>query len=177
MIQLTYRQRWLVIGLTVFVTAWILFVLGIKPTLERIETLNRVVPENRKILENLRMKSKQYFDLQTILDDCKKGATIEEKEFELLAFMESITAELLLTKKVATMKQDVLQLDSNHREVIVEVKLESITFKQLIQFLLKIKSSNHFLRIRSLYTNKNTINSGLLDTTIQISTLMLKGAK
>ncbi len=173
MIRLTRRERWLVVGLVVLVAAWASFVLGIRPAIERIETLNRVIPEKQRELEELRVKSAQYLTFQAGLDDLKRKAASEEKGFELLPFWESITQEYGLAKKVAAMEQEVLQRNSNYSETIVETELENLTLKQLIELLLKIKSSNHLLRIKSLYTKKNATNPNFLDATIQISTLKL----
>ena len=176
MIRLTYRERWLVVGLVVFIMAWAFFALVIRPAIDRMETLGRVIPQKQGELAELRTKSEQYLALRTRLDGFKKEAALEEKGFELLAFLESMTAELRLAKKVAAMRQELLQLDSNHCEVIVEVKLESLTLRQLVNFLLKTESSNHLLRIKSLYTKKNTTNPNFLDTVVQISSLKLNQA-
>jgi hypothetical protein len=173
MIRLAHRKYWLVVGLIV-ITAWASFALGIRPAVERIETLNRVIPEKQKVLEKLRANGMQYLALQAGLDDLRRRAASEEENFELLTFLEAVTGELRLTKKVTVMKQEVLQLGSAHSEIIVETKLENLTLEQLIEFLLRIKSSNHLLWIKSLYTKKSTSNPNLLDTTIQISTLKPK---
>ena len=169
--QLTHRERWLAIGLAVFITSWGLFTFGVTPAIERIETLSRIIPEKQTMLEELRKKSKQYLSLRTGLDGLKKETASEGKVFEPLPFLESTIKESGLAKKTVSIKQDVLQLDSSYSEVIVEVKLEDITLKQIVEFLLKIKSSNHSLRIKSLYARKNAANPNLLGTAIQISVL------
>jgi type II secretory pathway component PulM len=176
MMRLTRRERWFVIGLIVLVAAWALFVFGISPAAERIETLNRVIPEKQRELGELRTKSAQYLALRAGLDDYKRKAASEEKGFELLPFLESLNDQLHLAEKVAAMKQEILQVDSSYCEIIVETELENLTFKQLMEFLLKIKSSTHHLQIKSLYTKKNTANPNSLDTVIQISTLELNDA-
>ncbi len=176
MMRLTHRERWLVFGSIVLVAAWVLFVFGISPAAERIETLKRVIPEKQRELEELRTKNAQYLALQAGLDDYKRKATTEEKEFELLPFLESLNDQLHLAEKVTAMKQNVLQVDSSYCEIIVETELENLTFKQLMDFLLKIKFSPHHLQIRSLYTKKNRANPNLLDAVIQISTLELNDA-
>lgn len=171
--RLTHRERWFVVSVAILIAAWLIFALGIRPAVERIEVLNRVIPEKQRALQELRAKSVKYLALQAGLDSLKRQANVGEEEFELLAFLESITTELRLAKKVTTMKQEVLRLNSNYSETVVEVKLESVTLKQLVEFLVRIKSSNHILRIKSLYTKKNTSSPDLLHTVIQISTLRL----
>jgi len=171
--RLTHRERRLIVGLVVVVGAWVLFALGIRPAIERIATLNRAIPEKQRVLEELRTKNAEYLALRASLDSYKEKAASAEKGFELLTFLESITTELRLAKKVAKMKQEVSQLDSNYCETIVVIELESLTLKQLVEFLLKNKSSDHLSRIKSLYAKKNTTNPNLIDTVIQISTLKL----
>jgi hypothetical protein len=176
MMRLTHRERLLVVGLIVLAAVWALFVFGIGPVAERIETLNRVIPEKQREFEELRKKSAQYLALRAGLDDYKRKAASEEKGFELLPFLESLNDQLHLAEKVTAMKQEVLPIDSNYYQIIVETELQNLTFKQLMELLLKIKSSPHHLQIKSLYAKKNTANPNLLDTVIQISTLELNDA-
>ncbi len=171
MIRLTNRERRLVIGLIIFVGLCALFIFGIRPVLERIETLARVIPEKQEELQELRVKSDEYLVLRTNLDDLEREIASEEKKFELLTFLEAIITELHLGKEVAAMKQETLQLNSNYCEVIVETKLENVTLKQLVEFILKTVDSNHLLQIKTLYVKKNTTSPYLLNAAIQISTL------
>jgi type II secretory pathway component PulM len=171
MMRFTRRERALFFGLVLFVSAWSVFVFAVKPTVDRVETLGRVIPEKNKDLQQLRAKSAQYLALQARLDDLKRRAGLKETGFEPLSFLESTTRECGLTEKVTAMKQEVSQLDSNYCETVVQIEMKDLTFKQMVDFLLKINSSNHFLRIKSLYAKKNAGNQDLLDTVIRVSTV------
>ncbi|GAH97182.1 unnamed protein product, partial [marine sediment metagenome] len=92
----------------------------------------------------------------------------QEKGFELLPFLESLIREHGLAKKVATMKQQVLQLGPSHSETIVEVRLENLTLKQLVDFLRKVESSEVLAKTKSLYIKKNLTNPDLLDSVVEI---------
>jgi hypothetical protein len=173
MMRLTHRERWLVVGLIFLAVVWALFIFGIGPAAERIETLNRVIPEKQRELGVIRKKSTRYLALRAGWDDYKRKAASEEKGFELLPFLESLNDQLHLAEKVTAMKQEVLQIDSNYYQIIVETELQNMTFKQLMELLLKIKSSPHHLQIKSLYAQKNAANPNMLNTVIQISTLEL----
>ena len=168
---LTRRQKWLIACLTSVITCWMLYTLAMRPAIERTKTLNRVIPEKQKMLQEFRSKSAQYLVLRRTLEDLKSEAAFREKAFKLLAFLESATKECGLAKKVVTMKQHVLQLDSDYDEIIGEVRLENIMLQQLVDFLLITKSSNHFLHIKSLYVRKNAANPNLLNSVIQVSTV------
>jgi len=168
---LTRRERWLIVGLISIITCWMLYALGISPAIEHAKTLNRVIPEKQRMLNEFRSKSTQYLALQTALGNLKSEAAFGEKEFKLLAFLESVTKECGLAGKVVTMKQQVLQLDSDYDEIIGEVKLENLMLEQLVDFLRRTTSSNHLLQTKSLYIRKSGTNPNLLDSVIQVSTL------
>jgi len=66
------------------------------------------------------------------------------------------------------MKQRVLQLGANHSETVVEVRLENLTLKQLIDFLRKVETSKVLARTKSLYIKKNLTNTEMLDSVVEI---------
>jgi len=169
--RLTHRERWLVIGLIAFIGVCTSLVFGIRPAIERVETLSRVIPERQRELDELRARSEEYLVLRTSLDDLERKITSEEKQFELLTFLEAIITELHLGEKVATMKQETLLLNSKYYEIIVETKLENITLGQLVEFLLKTGDSDHLLQIKTLYAKKNATSPSSLNAVVQISTL------
>ena len=168
MMRLTYREIRLITGLAIFVAAWALFVFGIRPALERIETLNRVIPEKQNELEQLNKKAGEYITLYESLKDLHAKIDLQEKTFELLPFIESLVQECGLTKNVVTMKQMVSQLETKYYETIVEIKMENLTLRQLVEFLWKIRSSEVLARTERLYIKKNLKNTNLLDSIVEI---------
>jgi len=91
-----------------------------------------------------------------------------KENFELLPFLESLIEECGLAKNLDIMKRDVLQIDSNYSETIVEVRLESLSLGELVDFLHKIKSSQVRARMKSIYIKRNTANENLLDSVVEI---------
>ncbi|MBN2457199.1 MAG: hypothetical protein JXB29_11805 [Sedimentisphaerales bacterium] len=171
MIRLTRREHWLLVGFAILVALWLSFIFAVRPAIERTETLKRVIPEKQAVLQQLRIKSAQYLAMQDRLHYLKKQAVFEEKGFELIPFLESMFKDSGLIKKITMMKQDVLKLDSDYFEITAEIELENLTIKQLVNILLKTRSSSRFLLVKSFYTQRNASNPNLLDAIIHISTL------
>jgi len=71
------------------------------------------------------------------------------------------------------MKRDVLQIDSNYSETIVEVRLESLSLGELVDFLYKIESSQVRARTKSIYIKRNMANKNLLDSVVEIHSAKL----
>jgi general secretion pathway protein M len=168
MIRLTRREKMLAAALAVFAGGWGLFALAAKPTLERTRTLRRVINEKQVELEKLHAVSNEYISLRDNLDNVRAKVASQEKGFELLPFLETMIREQDLSKKLGTMKQRVLQLGSNHSETVVEVRLENLTLKQLIDFLREVESSKVLARTKSLYIKKNLTNTEMLDSVVEI---------
>ena len=168
MIRLARREKLLAAGLVVFIASWSLFTVAVKPALARIETLGRVIPENQRELEKLRAISKKYILLSSRLDNLHTNIASQKESIELLPFLESLIEECSLAKNLDTMKKDVLQIDANYSETIVEVRLESLSLGELVDFLCKIESSQLRAGIKSIYIKRNMENKNLLDSVVEI---------
>ena len=168
MIRLTKREKLLAIALAILVGGWALFAFAVRPAIERTRTLRRVISDKQDELQQLRAGSNEYISLRNHLDKVRTQAASQDKGFELLPFLESMIREQGLSKKLGTMKQQVLQVGAGHSETIVEIRLESLTLKQLVDFLRKVESSQVFAKTKSLYIKKNLTNTDLLDSVIEI---------
>ncbi len=152
----------------IFAAAWFLFVVGVRPALDRIKTLNRVIYEKQKELEKIRAISKEYTYLNNGLGNLHIKVDNQQDTFELLPFLDSLIVECKLSKNVESIKRQVAQIDSNYSEIIVEVRLESVSIGRLVNFLHKIELSQTRMRTKSLYIKRNMTNKNLLDSVIEI---------
>ena len=169
--RLTRREHSLFIGLTLLIAGWSTFVFAVRPAMDRVKTLRRVVPENKKDLQELRTKSSEYLTLKAELDDLKKTIDSREKGYEPITFLESAIRNCGLGEKTKTMEQEVSQLDTDYSRTIIQIDMKDLTFEQVVNFLLYINSSKQLLNVESLYTKKNTDKDDLLDTVIRISAI------
>jgi len=173
MIRLTKREKLLAAFLVILAVSWLLFVLIISPAFERINTLSRVIPQKQVELQQLRLKSNEYVSISDRLNNLRSKMASEDKNFQLLPHLESLIRRSDLTEHLESMKQQVLQPDSDYNETVVEIKLNNLTLAQLLDFLTLVKSSNVLATIKSLYIAKSTENIDLLDSTVQISNIKL----
>jgi len=168
MIRLTRREKLIVVAVAIIISAWLLFTFAVKPAIERTETLTRVISEKQDELQKLRARSNEYIFLRDSLSNLHTKVATQKKDFELLPFLESLIRECDLVRKVATMKQHVSQLEPKYYETVVEIRLESLTLRQLVDFFWKVESSEVLARIKSLYIKKNLTNTDLLDSVVEI---------
>jgi len=171
--RLTSREYWLAGVLVAFIAGWVFYAVGVGPALERIETLNRVIPEKQNDLEKLRTMAGEYTALNDAIEDLRTKIASQDETFELLPYAESLVQECGLTKNLVTMKQQASQLETNYHETVVEIEMENLTLRQLFGFLQKIQSSKVLARTKTLHIKRNLKNSDLLDSIIEIRNLKL----
>ncbi len=168
MIQVTSRERRLLIGLVVIGAAWALYALAVRPACDRIRTLQRIIPEKQAQLRQLQNQSAQYTALRRELAERQTQMTSPEPDFQLLPFLEALVERHKLTKHVVTMEPDSRSSQPGYAETVV-VELREISLKSLTDFLIAVQTSESAVRIGSLLIRLNPNNDALLDSTVGIS--------
>jgi len=168
MIRLTRREKIYAVALSVLIATWLLYAFAVKPTAERIKTLNRIIPEKQQELRKLRAKSNEYIFLRDSLAELHAKVASQQSNFELLPFLESVIDQSGLNTKVATMTQQVYPLEPDYTETIVEIELENLTLRQLVDFLIKVESSDVLAKTKTLYIKVDPTNKDLIDSVVRI---------
>lgn len=168
MIRLTKREKRAGVVLTGFILVWLLFAFVIEPARERIETLERVLPEKQAELAKLEAAAKEYAHLTNRDSDMRSTVNSQSETFELLPFLESLVQQFGLDKNNAKMQQKVLPLGTEYSQTVVEMELQGVSLGRLVEFLSKIESSEVLAHIASLYIKKSRTKKDTLDATIEI---------
>lgn len=167
MIQLTRRERRLGIGVIAVVALWSIYALGIGPMRDRIQRLDRILPEKQNELREIQAKRAEYQALSRDFEVVKERMAQQSPDFELMPFLESLTERHNLS--VVTMQQqDVPGTEPGHSETVVEIGFEGIALRQLIGFLRAIENSPVMTQVGSLHIRKRAQGELRLDATVQI---------
>jgi len=169
--NLTKREKQFAIGGIVFLVLIVAFQVIVKPALSRVRTLRRVVAEKRQTLAELHSKSQEYNALRSQLERIRQ--TIEQKQTggQILSFIERVQKDCGLGQKVVYMTPTTTAISDMYEKTSVEVKFAAVTLDQIIQFLLKIESSQLLIGVRSLEIKRGLQNPTLLDAVIQVVSL------
>ncbi len=161
MIQLTKREQRLAIGVTAVAALWAVYGLAIEPVRDRIETLKRTIPEKENELREVQAKSSEYTQLRQGLEEVQVRMARQDPNFELLSFAESLLEEQGLATKA--------NMDGS-LETVVQITLENIALRQLVNFLKAIEASDVVAQVGSLHIHRDTVDKMLLDSVVEIYT-------
>ncbi len=168
MIALTKRERMLALSLAAGTSLLALYAMVIRPTEQRIQTLERLIPEKQSELHALEAKSVEYIALCKGFEDFRAKAASQDPNFQLLPYLETLLDKHGLAKNVVNMAPDTLQLQSDYAETVVKIDLDGVSLKQLVAFLKEIETAKVCAQIGSLHIRKNPTSEALLDSTIEI---------
>ncbi len=168
MIHLTKRERKLGIGMAAFVAVWAVYGFAVKPTQDRIRTLERIIPEKQSELEQVRDKSAEYVTLRREFETIQAQIAEQDPTFQLLPFVETLVEQHNLTEHLGVMKQDPVQSQPGYTETSVTIDLTGISLAQLVRFLQAVQDSEVVAQVGTLHIRKDRAQEGMLASTMQI---------
>ncbi len=166
--DLTKREKQFAIAGTVFLGLIIAFQALVRPALSRVRMLRRIVAEKRETLSELYTKSEEYNALRSQLEQIRLTIKHQQRGRQILSFIERVQKDCGLMQKVVYMTPTTTAISDIYEKTSVEVKFAEVTLDQIIQFLLKIESSELLVGVRSLDIKCGVQNPALLDAVIQV---------
>ena len=173
MMRLTKREKSLAVMLGTFLVLWVIFAAVISPAFERIKTLNRVIPDKQAELNQLVAKSSEYITLRDSLGDLQSRIDSQPEDLRLLPYLESLVKQCGLSERVESMNQRVAKLQNDYYETVVEIKLQQLTLRQLVDLLEKAENSDAVAKTKTLFITRNPTNNNLLDSRVEIHSAAL----
>jgi len=169
--NLTQREKNIIAAGIVLLGLIVTFHIFVRPAISRVRTLRRVLSDKRQVLGELISKSEQYNTISGELEKIRSEIENQPEERKILSFIERIQKECGLLQKIVYIKPSTMTVNDAYEKTTIEIKLQSITLDQLIQFLLKIESSELTIGIRTLDISRGVKNPSLLDTIVQLVSL------
>ena len=169
--KLSVRERWLVLGAAVFVGSALMFAVIVNPVIDKKQRYTRMAQDKRKELAQFNQFASEYRSLQLSLADLEKKLTAGSSDMSLLAAMESSARKLGLAEKIASMKPFSSDLESGMVQSSVEMRVEKVDLKGLVQFIEAIETGPNMAVTTRLRIKTRFDDPALLDTTILVTTL------
>ena len=168
--RLAFREK-VVLGLGALLGVMLLaYTLIITPYMEKMRVLDRRIAQKTVELKEISTLSQEYLEINRRMEELKGKAGKRGKSFPLFSHLESLAAKTLIKGNIASMKPQSTSIGEHYKESSVAVKLESITTRQLVDYLFRIENSEAFLRIKRLHLKKRHDNPKYLDATFLVST-------
>jgi len=169
--NLSARERWFVLGAVVFVGSALFFAIIVNPIMDKKQRYVRMARDKRQDLAQFSEFASEYRSLQASLAEMKKKVASGSSDMSLLAVMESSARKLGLADRITSMKPFTSELESGMVQSSVEMRVEKVDLKGLVQFIEAIETGPNMAVTTRLRIKTRFDDSALLDTTLLVTTL------
>ena len=169
--RLSWREQ-LVLGWgAVIAIGLLIYMAAVDPLLQQMATLDRLIPQKQKELEQLNRLREEYGRLKGRVDEAVRSLATD---FSLSTFVEKTVLERMGKSHLAGIKPQPELPFEQYQEVAVEARLEQVTLGQLVGFLSGLEQAPQRLRVKRLEIKSRFNEPDLLDVAITVAVYQLK---
>ncbi len=132
--------------------------------------LDRSVHSGERVLKEMAVLGAEYKTLRKGVDEMQRGIARRPNDFTLFSFLEKKAGQTGVRSNIRQMQPSRAPVSGPYEEVSVDVKLEKITLKQLVNFMHSVESPENVVRIRKLSVKKTAEDPRYLAAQLQVVT-------
>ncbi len=168
--KLTRQERYYVSAGVALVALFIIFQFVLSPFLAAKEKTKRSIQAKEKTLKELVSLSSEYGALKEDSVDIKKALALRDGNFTLFSFLEKQAGQSNVKPNIKYMKPSTSTDKGPYSESSVEMNLENITLKQLVEYLHLVESPENLVRIKRISVKQSKGNPEYLTALIHLVT-------
>ena len=170
--KLTKRERYYVSISVVLIALFIMFQFILSPFLGAKEKVKHSIQTKEKILKELVSLSSEYGTLKKDSIDIGKALAIRSEDFTLFSFLEKQGGRSGVKPNIKYMKPSISTDSGPYTESSVEMKLENITLKQLVEYLHLVESPENLVRVKRISVKQSKESPEYLTALIHLVTYL-----
>jgi len=141
------------------------------PLLDNRKRLQRSVEVKEAGLRDMLRMQAEYQNYQSGSQGMERFLANRKRGFTLFSFLEQAAGAAEVKEHIKYMKPSTSKGNGPYKESMVEIKLETITMKQLVGYLHRIESPKNVTSIKRISIKGNKKEPGYLDVVLQVLTL------
>jgi type II secretory pathway component PulM len=167
--RLSRSQRYIAIGGGIALLVAILLELIVFPVQDAHKRAQSALRSNQRILKEIVPLSAEYRRLKQDLAQIEGLVAARPVSFNLFSHVERKTGEAAVKPLVKSMNPiRTAALVGPYEETAVDIKIETITLKQLVSFLYLVESPAELVRVKSLTVTRSKEKAGYLNAALQV---------
>jgi len=171
-VKLGKREKALVSLGAALVCLFFLFQLIVFPFLDEREAMKRGIETKRNGLREMRVLKAQYESFTEGAQGVERQLKRRAKGFTLFSFLEQAAGKAGVKEHIKYMKPSDSLGQGRFKESMVEMKLDRINLRQLVDYLYLIESSEHLVSIKRISIKESQTAPEYIDAVMQATTVM-----
>jgi hypothetical protein len=157
------------------ILALLVYLFVLSPAMAKEEALIRTIGRKQKDLTEIMKLKSQWNTLRQTQAEAEETLKKRGGRFTLLSFLEGVSRQAGISGNIQYMKPISFPQESGPlKQVGMEIKLEDVDIKQLVDYLYKIEYSENLLTIRRIKIQRTPSKKGpsLLKVVLQVNTYL-----
>lgn len=171
MLKLGKREKILVSLAACCIAVFVLFQFIIFPFFDRREVIGRGIDAKRDGLKEMVRLRSEYESYKRGADGIQRYLRSRMKSFTLFSFLEQAAGKARVKDHIKYMKPSASRSNGRFKESMVEMKLDKISLKQLVDYLYLIESPENIVSIKRISIKDSKSAPGYLDAVMQVLTI------
>lgn len=167
---LTASQRYYLIGGAAFVILVLVFQFVVSPLWDARKRTINAIAANEKALQQMSVLGREYGILKIRAEAVQRVLSSRSEGFSLFSHLEKKAGEIQLKPHIKYINPIKGMAAGSFEESSVEMRLDSITMKQLTDFLYRVESPKDLIKITKISINKMRESPEYLTATLQVLT-------
>lgn len=169
--KLTPRdKKFLTIG-GIFVLLFLFLQLGLFPLLDKRTRLREGIEARINAEQEMQKLQEQYRQLHAKANTLLDKLAGRQNDFSLFAYLEKMAASSDIKQNIGYMRPSETADEGPFKEIMVEMKLQAVSLKQLVDFLSQVESPDKVIAIQRISIQENKKEEATLDVIVQVVSL------
>ena len=178
MIRISGRDRKVLIIGGAVVLLFLILQFGLFPLMDNRDRTRKGLAAREKAMVEMRELQVRYRELHGKANALMEQLGGREAGFSLFAFLEQMDAQSEVKKNNAYMKpSESAGEEGPVKEVLVEIKLQDVSLKQLVDFLQLIEAPDKIVALKRISIQEGKKETGTLDVIMQVVSLDRKAGE
>ena len=168
--KLARREKFFVMAAVLFIAIFFLFQFLIFPFFTAKRKIQKGVQAKENALKEMVVLISEFKRYKNDSQGIKKVLGHRKRGFSLFSFLEKAAGDADVKEHIKYMKPSTSVGPDPYKESLVEIKLELVTLKQIIDYLYKIESTDNVVIVKRFSANENKKKTGYLNAILQVLT-------
>ncbi len=168
MAQMSQREKTAVGVALLAVFFFVGFQFILSPAMQKKEKIEKTIRLRQKHLVEMREIQSKYSSFSEKNASLSSVLAERDSNFSLFSFLEKNANSSDVKSNIAYMKPAEVKGDESLKQSLVEMKLQAISLKQLVNFLELVESPENVVGLKRISIQENKKNDGGLDVLLQI---------
>jgi len=173
--KLDKRERLMILIGCAFLLVFAFLQFVISPYIDASARLDAALANRQEDLVELRLLQQEYRGLKAEAGGIKEQLTRRPAAFSLFSFLDRQASEAGVKEFIGYMKPSTSEGDGELIESLVEMKLQQIPLEKLVEYLMRIESTENVVSVKRLSIQESGKEQGLLEVILQIVTFIDNG--